>query len=102
MVTLKYLQKIAKQKNIRGYSKLRKEGLKTLLRNRLPRGVYKEIVGAAVARSLLDDDIPEIGQQPLQLTQYVPPVSLPKPKPKQSKPYQSFIQKMGDWFNWLT
>jgi len=37
MVTLKYLKDVAKRNNIRGYSKLRKEDLKTLLRNRLPR-----------------------------------------------------------------
>ena len=76
MVTLKYLKDVAKRKNIRGYSKLRKEDLKTLLRNRLPRDVFeREISGKGddFSRSLLDDDIPEMSQQPLQPTQYVPP-----------------------------
>jgi len=73
MVTLKYLKDVAKRKNIRGYSKLRKEDLKTLLRNRLPRVVHEEIMGSGTTRSLLDDDIPEMSQQPLQPTQYVPP-----------------------------
>jgi len=76
MVTLKYLKDVAKRNNIRGYSKLRKEDLKTLLRNRLPRMVYeREITGKGdeFSRSLLDDDIPEMSQQPLKPTQYVPP-----------------------------
>jgi len=73
MVTLKYLKDVAKRKNIRGYSKLRKEDLKTLLRNRLPRMVFEEVMGSGTTRSLLDDDIPEMSQQPLQPTQYVPP-----------------------------
>jgi len=65
MVTLKYLKDVAKRKHIRGYSKLRKEDLKTLLRNRLPRMIYEEIMRSGTTRSLLDDDIPEMGQQPL-------------------------------------
>jgi len=73
MVTSKYLKDVAKRKNIRSYSKLRKEDLKTLLRNRLPRMVHEEIIGSGTTRSLLDDDIPEMSQQPLQPTQYVPP-----------------------------
>jgi len=73
MITLKYLQQIAKQNKIRGYSKLRKEDLKTLLRKRLSRMVYEEIMGSGTTRSLLDDDIPEMSQQPLQPTQYVLP-----------------------------
>ena len=76
MVTLKYLKDVAKRKNIRGYSKLRKEDLKTLLRNRLPRDVFeREITGRGddFSKSLLDEDIPELSQKPLQQTQYVPP-----------------------------
>ena len=73
MVTLKYLKDFAKRNNIRGYSKLRKEDLKTLLRNRLPKMVYEEIMGSGTTRSLLDEDIPEMSQQPLKPTQYVPP-----------------------------
>jgi len=45
MVPLKYLKDVEKRNNIRGYSKLRKD-LKTLLRNRLPRMVYEEIMGS--------------------------------------------------------
>jgi len=72
MVTLKYLKDVAKRNNIRGYSKLRKEDLKTLLRNRLPWMIYEEIMGSGTTRCLLDDNIPEISQQPLKPTQYVP------------------------------
>ena len=72
MVTLKYLKDVAKRNNIRGYSKLRKEDLKTLLRNRLPRVVHEEIMGSGITRSLLDDDIPEMSQQSLQPTQCSP------------------------------
>jgi len=68
MVTLKYLKDVAKQYSIRGYSKLRKEDLKTLLRNRLPWMVYEEIMGSGATRSLLDHDIPEKSQQPLKPT----------------------------------
>ena len=64
---MKYLQQIAKQNNIRGYSKLQKEDLKTLLRTRLPRMVYEKIMGSS-----LDEDIPKMSQKPLQPTQYVP------------------------------
>jgi len=91
MVTLKYLKDVAKRNNIRGYSKLRKEDLKTLLRNRLPRMVYEEIMGSGTTRSLLDVDIPEMSQQPLKPTQYVPP-------PKK----EGVTQQMGRWFDWLT
>ena len=72
MVTLKYLKDVAKRNNVRGYSKLWKEDLKTLLRNGLPKMVYEEIMGSGTTRSLLDDDIPEMSQQPLKPTQYVP------------------------------
>ena len=74
--TLKNLRSIAKRNNIQGYSKLRKEDLKTLLRNRLPWMVYeREITGRGdeFFRSLLGDDVPEMSQQPLEPTQYVPP-----------------------------
>jgi len=44
--TVKNLHSIAKRNNIRGYSKLRKETLQTLLINRLPREVFeREITG---------------------------------------------------------
>jgi len=74
--TVKNLRSIAKRNNIRGYSKLWKEALQTLLINRLPREVFeKEITGRGdeFSRSLLDDDIPEMSQQPLKPTKYVPP-----------------------------
>ena len=98
MVTLKYLKDVAKRKNIRGYSKLRKEDLKTLLRNRLPRMVYEEIMGSGTTRSLLDDDIPEMSQQPLQPTQYVPP---PKKEGVIQK-LRGVAQKLRRWLDWLT
>ena len=60
------MKDIAKRINIQGYSKLRKEDLKTLLRNRLPKKVYEEIMGSGTTRSLLDVDIPEMSQQPLK------------------------------------
>jgi len=69
--TVKNLRSIAKRYNIRGYSKLRKEDLKTLLRNRLPRMVYeREITGRGdeFSRSLLDNDIQKMSQQPLKPT----------------------------------
>jgi len=91
MVTLKYLKDVAKRNNVRGYSKLRKEDLKTLLRNRLPKMVYGEITGSGTTRSLLDDDIPEMSQQPLKPPQYVPP-------PKK----EGVTRQMGRWIDWLT
>jgi len=39
---------------------------------------------------LLDDNIPEMGQQPLKPTQYVPP-------PKK----EGVTQKLGRWGDWL-
>ena len=93
MVTLKYLKDVAKRNNIRGYSKLRKEALQTLLINRLPREVFeREITGRGdeFSRSLLDDNIPEMSQQPLKPTQYVPP-------PKKG----GVTQKLGRWGDWL-
>jgi len=92
MVTLKYLKDVAKRNNIRGYSKLRKEDLKTLLRNHLPRIINEEIMGSGTTRSLLDDDIPEMSQQPLQPTQYVPP------PPRR----EGVTQKLRRWLDWLT
>jgi len=62
MVTLKHLKDVAKR-----------EDLKMLLRYRLPKMVYEEMIGSGATRSLLDDDIPEMSQQPLKPTQYVPP-----------------------------
>ena len=98
MVTLKYLKDVANRKHIRGYSKLRKEDLKTLLRNRLPRMIYEEIMRSGTTRSLLDDDIPEMGQQPLQPTQYVPP---PK-KEEITQKLRGVKQKLRRWLDWLT
>jgi len=95
MVTLKYLKDVAKRKNIRGYSKLRKEDLKTLLRNRLPRDVFEREMsgrGDDFSRSLLDEDIPELSQKPLQPTQYVPP------PPRR----EGLKQKLRRWGNWLS
>ena len=91
MVTLKYLKDVAKRNNIRGYSKLRKEDMKMLLRNRLPKMVYEEIMGSGTTRILLDDDIPEMSQQPLKPTQYVP-------SPKK----EGVTRQMGRWLDWLT
>jgi len=91
MVTLKYLQQIAKQNEIRGYSKLSKEDLKMLLRKRLPRMVYEEIMGSGTTRSLLDEDIPKMSQKPLHPTQYVPP------PPRR----EDVTQKLRRWANWL-
>ena len=74
--TVKNLSSIAKRNNIRGYSKLRKDALQTLLTNRPPREVFEiEIAGRGdeFSRSLRDDDIPEMSQQPPKPTQYVPP-----------------------------
>ena len=74
--TVKKLRSIAKRNNIRVYSKLRKEALETLLINHLPPEVFEgEITGRGdeFFGSLLDDDIPEMSQQPLKPTQYVPP-----------------------------
>jgi len=42
MVTLKYLKQVAKGNIIKNYSKLQKEALQTLLRERLPLGVFVE------------------------------------------------------------
>jgi len=91
MVILKYLKDVAKRNNIRGYSKLPKEDLKTLLRNCLPRMVYEEITGSGTTSSLLDDDIAEMSQQPLKPTQHVPP-------PKKD----GVTRQMGRWLDWLT
>jgi len=76
-LTVKNLRSIAKRINILGYSKLRKEALQTLLINLLPREVFeREITGRGdeFSRRLLDDNIPEMSQQPLKPTQHVPPL----------------------------
>ena len=91
--TVKNLRSIAKWNNIRGYSKLQKEALQTLLINRFSREVFeREITGRGddFSRSLLDDDIPEMSQQPLKPTQYVPP-------PKK----EGVTRQMGRWLDWL-
>ena len=44
MAAIKDLKQIAKQYNIRGYSRLRKNALVALLRERLPRRVHEEIM----------------------------------------------------------
>ena len=67
--------------------------MQTLLINRLPREVFeREITGRGdeFSRSLLDDNIPEMSQQPLKPTQYVPP-------PKK----EGVTQKLGRWGDWL-
>ena len=97
MVNLKHLKDVAKRKNIRGYSKLRKEDLKMLLGNRRPRDVFeREISGRGddFFRSLLDEDSPElrIESKPLQPTQYVPP-----PPGR-----EGVKQKLRRWGNWLS
>jgi len=35
--------------------------------------VYEEMMRSGTTRSFLDDDIPEMSEQPLKPTQYVPP-----------------------------
>jgi len=90
---VKNLRSIAKRNNIRGYSKLRKEALQTLLRNRLLQEVFERGItgrGDEFSRSLLDNDIPGMSQQPLKPTQYVPP-------PKKER----VTQKLGRWGDWL-
>jgi len=92
--TVKNFRSIANRNNIRGYSKLRKEALQTLLINRLPREFFeREIAGRGdeFSRSLLDDDIPEMSQQSLKPTQYVPP-------PEK----EEVTQTLGRWLDWLT
>jgi len=81
--------------------------LKTLLSERLPRAVFEEVMGGGPSRSLPvdipgasqqstrslpDDDIPEMTQQPLQPTEYVP---TPPPRGR------TFKQKLARWGNWL-
>ena len=53
--------------------------------------VFEEIMGSGTTRSLLDDDIPEMSQQPLQPSQYVPP-------PPRKK---GVTQKLRRWSDWL-
>jgi len=88
--------------------------LQTLLRNRLPLEVYDEEIirpnrediirrlngsggnnnrNRNNNRSLLDSDNPEINQQPLHPTHYVPP-------PLASKK-EVLTQKLSKWGNWL-
>ena len=95
MLTLKYLKDVAKRNNIRGFSKLRKEDLKTLLRNRLPRMLYEEIMGSGTTRSLLDDDIPEMSQQSLHPTQCVPPPE----KEGVTQKLRGVTQKLRRWLD---
>ena len=64
--------------------------MKTLLRNRLPKMVYEETMGSRTTRSLLDDDITKMIQQPLKPTQYVPP-------PKK----EGVTRQMERWLDWL-
>jgi len=53
----------------------------------------REISGSGdeFSRRFLDDDIPEMSQQPLKPTQYDPP-------PKK----EGVTQKIGRWLDWLT
>jgi len=44
---------------------------------------------------LFDDDIPELSQQPLQPTEYIPPLPTPPPKGRR------FREKRVRWGNWL-
>ena len=53
--------------------------------------VYEEIMGSGTTRSLLADDIPEMSQQPLKPTEYVPP-------PKK----EGVTRQMGRWYDSLT
>ena len=96
MVTLKYLKDVAKRKNIRGYSKLRKEDLKTLLRNRLPRMVNEEIMGSGATRRLLDDDIPESTTTSTNTI-----CSLTK-KEGVTQKLRGVTQELRRWLDWLT
>jgi len=50
--TVKNLRSFAKRNNIRGYSKLPKEALQTLLINRLPREVFREKLQEELMSSL--------------------------------------------------
>ena len=77
--TTKNLRSIAKRNNIRGYSKLPKSELIAYLRTNFPRRVQEEIMDRTTSpediprtRSLLDDDILELSQQPLQPIAYIP------------------------------
>jgi len=85
--TAKNLRSIAKRNNLGGYSKLPKSELIAYLSTNLPRRVQEEIMGRTTSpedipgtRSLLDDDIPELSQQPLQSTEYIPPLPTPPPR----------------------
>jgi len=102
MATIKDLKQIAKQYNIRGYSRLRKNALVALLRERLPRRVQEEIMDRTTSpedipgtRSLFDGDIPELSQQPLQPTEYIPPLPTPPPRGRR------FREKLVRWGYWL-
>jgi len=101
-LTVKNLRSIAKRYNLGGYSKLPKSELIAYLRTNLSRRVQEEITGRTTSpedipgtRSLLDDDIPELSQQPLQPTEYIPP--LPTPPPRERK----FRETLGRWGDWL-
>ena len=101
--TVNNFRSIAKRNNLGGYSKLPKSELIAYLRTNLPRRVQEDIRGRTtspedipVTRSLLDDDIPELSQQPLQPTQYIPPLPTPPPRGRR------FREKLGRWLDWLT
>jgi len=100
--TVKNLRSIAKRNNLGGYSKFPKSELIAYLRANLPRRVQEEIMSRTTSpedipgkRSLIDDDIPELRQQPLQPTAYIP--LLPTPPPRGRR----FREKLGRWGNWL-
>jgi len=100
--TTKNLRSIAKRNNIRGYSKLPKSELIAYLRTNFPRRVQEEIMDRTTSpediprtRSLLDDDIPELSQQPLQPTEYLPP--LPTPPPRGRRFRKNKLDRWGDW-----
>ena len=81
--------------------------MEALLRARLPRTVHEVIIGGTTrpdvipgtsrqsTRRLLDDDIPELSQQPLQPTEHIPPFLTPPPRAGR------FRQKLARWGSWF-
>jgi len=101
-LTVKNLHSIAKRNNLGGDSKLPKSELIAYLRTNLPRRVQEEIMGRTPSpediprtRSSLDDDIPELNQQPLQPTEYIPPLPTPLLRGRR------FRETLGTWGDWL-
>jgi len=101
-LTVKNLRSIAKRNNLGGYSKLPKSELIAYLRTNLSRRAQEEIMDRTTSpedipgtRSLLDDDILELSQQPLQPTEYIPPLPTPPPRGRR------FRETLGRWGDWL-